>query len=161
MFAKGISAKGSLAGFLAVLFLAMSSWSSACDLSCSLADRHLGCAAGQAAQPAKMTEADASKMDMAHCQHARSFAPDVAPGEQLAGSSSVTTAPCVHEPCRQIALSTTGERAAQRLQRGAACWTAIAVIQPTASSSLFRPKEGEGPPPKTTPLALLSTSLRI
>src|SRR5580698_6297732 len=119
MFAKGISAKGSLAGLLAVFLLAMSSWSSACDLSCSLADRHLGCATVPAAPPPKMAEADASKMDMEHCPHATS----VPSGEQLAASSSLTAAPCLHEPCRQVGVSTAGERAAQRLQRGAARWT--------------------------------------
>jgi hypothetical protein len=157
MFAKGISAKGSLAGFLAVFLLAMSSWSSACDLSCSLADRHLGCATGQAATPRKMAEADSLKMDMEHCPHATS----VPSGEQLATSPSVTAAPCLHEACRQVAVSTAANGAAQRLQRGAACWTAMAMIQPAASRALFRPMEGEDPPPKTTPLALLSTSLRI
>ena len=161
MFAKGISARSSFAGLLAVFLLAMSSWSSACDLSCSLASRHLGCATSQAAQPPKTTEADASKMDMEHCQHADSFAPDLAPGEQLAASPLVTAAPCFHEACRQVAVSTAGERAIQVLQRGAVCWTAMAMIHPAASSALFRPMEGEDPPPRTIPLALLSTSLRI
>jgi hypothetical protein len=154
-------AKGPFSGLLAVFLLAMTSWSSACDLSCSLASRHLECEAEQAAQPPRMAEAATSHMDMEHCPHATSVVSGVASGEQAATEPSVTAAPCLHEACRQLAVSTAAKRAAERARRSAARWTAMAMIQPASSSALFRTIEREEPPPKTTPLVLLSTSLRI
>jgi hypothetical protein len=153
--------KGSFCGLLAILLFAMSSWSSACDLSCSLASRHLGCAASQTAPTPQTAEAAASQMDMANCPHATPAASDLASGEQLANAPSISTAPCSHEACRQVAVSTAAKRGAERVQQNAGHWTTMAMIQPAASSALFRPMEREDPPPETPPLILLSTGLRI
>jgi hypothetical protein len=150
-------AKGLFSGLLAVFLLAMASWSSACDLSCSLASRHLGCEVGQAAQPSQAAEATSSKMDMEDCSHADSLVSD----ERAAAAPSATTAPCLNEACRPIAVSAAAKRAAQSAQRNAARWTAMTLIQPAASSALFRRMERKYPPPKTAPVVLLSTSLRI
>jgi len=154
-------AKGSFSGILAVFLLAMSPWSSACDLSCSLTSRHLGCATGQAAEPPQVAEAAVSHMDMENCPHATSVAPGPASDEQTAAAPFVTAASCLHEACRQIAVSTTARHSAERAQRHAACWTAMAMIQSGASSVLFHLVDREDPPPKTTSLVFLSTSLRI
>jgi hypothetical protein len=153
--------QASISGLLAVLLLAMSSWSSACDLSCSLASYHLGCEAGQTAQTPKTAEANASQMDMADCSHATPAASDLASGQQLANDPSIRTAPCSHEACRQVAVSTAAKRGADRIQQNAARWTAMATAQTAPFGSLFRPMEREDPPPETPPLVLLSTSLRI
>jgi len=153
--------KDSFSGLLAVLLLAMSSWSSACDLSCSLASHHLGCEASQTAQTPQTAEAAASQMDMQDCPHAASVAPDLASGEQPAAAPSLTTAPCLHEACRQAGVSTAAKRGANRAQRSTAHWTAMAIAQPAVCSALFRPVEREDPPPETPPLVPLSTNLRI
>jgi len=152
-----VHAKGSFSGLLAIFLLAMTSWSSACDLSCSLASRRLGCEAGQSTEAPRVPEAAASKMDMENCPHATSSAAAEKPAE----APSVTTAPCVHDACRQIAVSTPAKRAAERIQRNASLWMALPMIQPASSSPLFRLIEREDPPPKIPPLALLSASLRI
>jgi hypothetical protein len=157
---RSMRAKGSFSGLLAIFLLAMTSWSSACDLSCSLANRHLGCEASQVAQPPQMAEAHNSMTDMENCPHATSSLPGVASGEQAA-APTVAAAPCLHEACRQIAVSTAARRTAQHARRTAARWAAVAMIQPAAPSGLFQPMGREDPPPKTSPLALLSTSLRI
>jgi len=96
-------------------------------------------------------------MDMKDCPHATSSAAV----EQPVAAPSVTTAPCVHDACRQIAVSTAAKRASGHIQRNTTRWVALATIQPAASSALFRPMQREEPPPKSVPLNLLSTSLRI
>jgi hypothetical protein len=65
-----MSIKGAMAGLLAAFLLTMASWSSACDLSCSLASHHLGCAMAPAASAQKSAGSAASDaMDMKDCQH--------------------------------------------------------------------------------------------
>jgi hypothetical protein len=150
-------AQGSFAGLLATLLLAMSSWSSACDLSCSLASRHLGCETSQTAQAQPPAEDAAAKMDMEHCLHAT----PPASGEQLAAAPTVTAVPCLHEACRQAAVSTAAKHSGQGTRQNAARWAMLVITDAAPPSAFFRSMERDNLPPKIPPLDLLSASLRI
>jgi len=151
-----MSAKGPIAGFLVAILLAMSSWSSACDLSCALASRHIGSETAQPAASQKAEAADAAPMDMLHCMH------DAAAGDTRSSEApAVAATPCLHDICRQTAVSTAAKRCTVGAERRAAASIVVALAQPPHSGALRPLVEREYPPPRTSPLDPLSLSLRI
>ena len=149
-------AKGAIAGFLIAVLLAMSSWSSACDLSCALKSRHVGCAAEQtsSAKNAAPTGATA-EMDMSHCIHAARS------DEELPADQSLSVNPCAHDACRLIAVSTPAKNSAARLQQRSTASMFAVSVQPLVSHPNTQFTEREYPPPKTSSFDRLSITLRI
>lgn len=151
-----MSAKGPIAGFLVAVLLTMSSWSSACDLSCALTNRHAGCAAGQAAAVQNAAGSAAEpEMDMSHCMH------DAGDTAQPPAEPSLYANPCAHDACRLIAVSTAAKNLAAHMQRSAAALALAVLAQPPIPSPNSRFTDRKYRPPKIVKASFLLLVLRI
>jgi len=151
-----MSFRGSIAGLVAIFLLAISSWSSACDLSCSLASHRAVCEMGKS-QPQQAESASGSTMDLPICQHATS----PASADLSTNAPAVTTAPCLHDACRQAATFTAAKRSSGHVRSNRAALRAAAIVQTAHLSALPHPTDHEYPPPKSDPSDGLSVNLRI
>jgi hypothetical protein len=145
----------SFAALLVILLLAMTSWASACDLSCSLERVHSICKLPGTAASVEGTvpSSDMANMDM----------PD---------ESSVTSQPesdglvhqhinsCTHSPCNETSVSAISKSAAQH---SVPALQLIVFERPTVAA-ITRQVTGASPekePPDLQPFDPLSVNLRI
>ena len=167
-------ARNMLAASLAVLLLTMSSWASACDLSCALMALHSGCptsatmsgtspaahqATQQGMQPAQ--DAMAAGMDMDHMampddSAMNSTASDATAAAQLAG-----VAACSQSPCSRITLSVAPQRSVAHSPLPLAQTVTAAVSPLAVISQTSRTNPSNTSSPKLNPFDPLDTSLRI
>jgi hypothetical protein len=148
-------AKSSVAGLLVAVLLAMSSWSSACDLSCALKGSHPGCKTEQTEVAKKAASNDAgAEMDMSHCMHATDA------NEEAATDQSLSATPCSHDACQPTAVYTAAKGFAMHLQHYATP-SLFPASMPSLTSHSKRFTQREYPPPKTASFDPISISLRI
>lgn len=144
-----------------ILIAALTSWASACDLSCSLGQFHSGCKLGGTAPSGEHVESSPSS-DMA-----------MNPDMDMPGESSLTSLPqsetgwihlhansCTHSPCDETSVSATSKSAIEHpvlaVQLTAFELPSIAAI--SRQTTRFIPeRESPGLPPFDP----LSISLRI
>jgi hypothetical protein len=146
------------------LFL-MSSWASACDLSCTLAKFHSGCQTQSTLSP-KQPTTDSMPPDMpmgedmetAQAQNSHTGDSDL---NHSAAVSHWDTKLCIHEPCSQISAPAF-PRQANHSQLVSLHSMSICIAIPVSSSSTFHKiRIGPSPPNVLATLSLRATTLRI
>jgi len=150
--------KGSLAAVLTIFLLAMSSWGSACDLSCSLQTLHsFGCQSASGLAEHQQTETMPAGMDMSQQSHT-----DLAEAQSdsQAGIVLLHDGSCTHEKCSQASVSVSAVRS-DHGQFKRADVTAVSVIQPRVSLLLASYIKTETSPPDTPAISPVSIHLRI
>lgn len=148
----------SLAALLVVPLLAMSSWASACDLSCSLKRPHSICERDGAAMPSAEPVTWPSEMAMD---------PTMVMPDETSVSQVDTDAPiplhadsCTHSPCNETSASALSKSPTPHPVHALLL---IGFERPTVSAiSLHVTRTTvEGGPPNTRPFDPLAVSLRI
>jgi hypothetical protein len=139
-----------LATLLALPLLAMTSWASACDLSCSLQSFHSTCKLDGAAMP---SGDQATSPDMAMDPNMQM--PDMPPTE----APVHLHATCTHNPCNETSISALSKSA----QHSVAVLQAIALDAPSVATLSYQSPRlsAEQRPPALQPFDPLSVSLRL
>jgi hypothetical protein len=155
-----MGSRSSLAAVLSILLLSMSSWTPACDLSCSLQPVHSECHA------AKANRADEHKaeptppklaMPQGHCAHMSKPESDIRTGiEHLLAVSS-----CAHEPCSQTSTSASAMSGIDRTQVKKGHSVVVSTVYLAESSTHLRRIQGEAPHTAIRTIDPLSVILRI
>jgi hypothetical protein len=146
------------------LFL-MSSWASACDLSCTLAKLHSGCQT-QSAASSERTTADSMPPDMPMGENMESSqGQDSHTGDSDFGRSAAMghwdSKLCIHEPCSQISAPAFPPQV-DHSQLDSLHSMAINVSIPVSLSTSFHwIRIGPSPPSLLAILSLRATTLRI
>ena len=148
--------RGSLAAFLIVLFAATTSWTSACDLSCSLRPFHSSCQV-QGVAPSVNQQAASSSSDMA-------MDPNMAmPADHMEAENSpvgLRDKSCDHSPCNETSVSAISKPDTHHPARD---WQLILFASPSVVATALRvdrsiPEQGS---PELQPFEPLSANLRI
>lgn len=154
-----------LAGLLSALLLAMSSWASACDLSCSLQQLHSSCQTQSAASSRERTAESASSnagmgYDMAmppeHSDHMT-----MAESDAKAAMVHLVATACTHRACDQGLSLASVRDGKDRTQLQSVQSVAVDTAHvPILSLGIRGIEPQEGPPP-LGPVNPLFVSLRI
>ena len=148
--------RGSLAALLIVVFAATTSWTSGCDLSCSLRQFHSICQI-QGAAPSVNQQAASRSSDMA-------MDPNMAmPADQMGAENSpvgLHDKSCDHSPCNETSVSAISKPDTHHPARD---WQLIVFASPSVVATALRvdrsmPEQGS---PKLQPFDPLSVNLRI
>lgn len=150
------SMRRSFAAVLIILVLAMTSWASACDLSCSLRRFHSNCnlqgwADRAGAVPSLVTAMD-PKMDMAN---------DASPAAHpQAGLAHLHDNSCTHNACNETSVSAISKRAPEHRHHA---MELVGFDRPTAATirKESRWPAAEQESPNLQPFDPLSVNLRI
>ena len=140
-----------LAILLALPLLAMTSWASACDLSCSLQRFHSTCKLDGAAMPSAEPVTASSNMVMDPNMQMPGMSPTEAPVH--------LHATCTHNPCNETSISAISKSA----QHSVPTLQAIALDTPFVASLSYQSLRlwaAQGPP-ALPPFDPLSVSLRL
>jgi hypothetical protein len=140
------------AALLASSVVAMTSWASGCDLSCSLERIHSVCGLGWTAASEPMSpQMDMSSMDMP--EHSLTAQPESNGLAHLHANS------CTHSPCNEISISATWKSAPQPAP--ALALTGFERPLVSAIPGQVRWNIPEQKPPDLQPFDPLAVSLRI
>jgi len=149
---------------LIVFLFLMSSWASACDLSCTLAKRHSGCQTQSASSP-KQPSADSMPADMPMGEDM-----EIPQGQDSHISDSDFTRSaamahwgskaCAHEPCSQISVFAFPFQGGHS-QHDSIRWKAIGTASPVNLGIGFHWIKIGTSPPKLLATPLQVTTLRI
>ena len=142
----------SLAVLITVFLLAMSSWASACDLSCSLAKFHSGCQTQGASSQEELT-AETMPADMPMGQ-------DMKTAQEHDYQVHLDTKLCMHEPCSLISTPASPPQA-DHSQLNSLHWIAISISSPVNLWIGFHWIRVGASPPKLPATPLHVTTLRI
>jgi hypothetical protein len=154
-----------LSAILIAIFLATSSWASACDLSCTLAKLHSGCQTQSASSPKQLT-ADSMPADMPMGEDMETpQGQDSHSGDSDFSHSAAMdhwdSKLCVHEPCSQISAPAFPPQA-DHSQPNSLHWIAISISSPVSLSTAFHSiRIGPSPPKLLATPPLQVTTLRI
>lgn len=147
------------AALLVILLLAMTSWASACDLSCSLAQFHSKCnlpGTTASVEPEAVPSSDMAKMDM-HNETSLNAQPGSHNGPVHLRVNSCTRSPCNETSVSAIsAISKLAQHSVPALQLIAFDRPPAPVITRQLSWPL-----SEREPPNSQPFDPLSVSLRL
>jgi hypothetical protein len=146
-----------LAVGVSVLLLCVSSWSSVCELSCSISRAHsvpqpMPRPSAKLAHEAGPSQARAV---YSHCGHVYKARP-----KSAANHSFENTCHCANAPCVQVGTFSSPENARDGAQPEATHFAVVAPVSVIASIS-FGYTQREGTVPKLLPLDRSSVSLRI
>jgi hypothetical protein len=153
-----------VASLLMTLLVAMTSWASACDLSCSLERSHSVCRLDGAATAS--TGQVAPRALAGRAQQEMAMDPTMVMSDEISATQGDTGAPhlhsnsCAHSPCNETSISAISKSATQQ---PAQTLPFIAFVQAIASSSLMHVSSiaAKQDPPDLPPFDPLSISLRI
>lgn len=148
--------RGSLAALFIVLFAATTSWTSACDLSCSLRQFHSICQI-QGAAPSINQQAASSSSDMAMDPN-MAMPADHTDAEN--GPVGLHDKSCDHSPCNETSVSAISKPDTHHPARD---WQLIVSASPSVVATALQvdrsiPEQGS---PKLQPFDPLSVNLRI
>lgn len=149
--------RGLLATVLTISLLALSSWASACDLSCSLQSFHPACQSATAQTEDQETGVMSVGMDMS--QESRTDLAEASSDSQV-GMVLLKDVSCTHEVCGQASISASAvgtDHGQFKSTHGAA----VSAIQ--LSVNLLRPSymKTEASPPNISAISPISINLRI
>ncbi len=148
-----------LAAFLMTLLVAMTSWASACDLSCSLQHFHSLCKLPGTASSVEPEAVPSSDMDMANMDMHDESSLTAQPKSDN-GTLHLYANSCTHDPCNETSVSALSKSATERpvhaLQLIAFERPSVAAIGWQVTSSV--PKRESA---TLQPLDPLSVNLRI
>ena len=140
------------AAALVVCLVAMSSWASACDLSCSVERFHSVCKLDQTAAFEPMASGmDMTRMDMP--EHSASAHPESSGSVHLHANS------CTHSACNETSISATSKSAPQSAPVLALTTSERLVTSAITAQVSWSTPEREAP--DLQPFNSLSVSLRI
>jgi hypothetical protein len=154
--------------FSAILILSLfvvSSWASACDLSCTLAKFHSGCQTQSASSSIQPTSSSmpadmpmGKDMGTAQGEHSHTGDSDFSRNAAMAHWDSKV---CDHGPCSLISVSGFPPQV-DHSQRNSLHWTIISISSPLSLSIAFRwIRIGPTPPKLLATLPLRTIALRI
>jgi hypothetical protein len=143
------------AALLVTCLLAMTSWASACDLSCSLEQFHSACKLARTTS-GKQVEAVSSDMDMANMNMADEVSMIAQPENGLVHLHSNS---CTHNPCNETSVSAISKSALHPVP----ALQSIAFERPTVAPITWQVTgiAPEREPPNPQPFDPLSVNLRI
>jgi len=153
-----------VAGLLSAFLLAVSSWSSACDLSCSLRQFHSNCETQGVASPGeRVAESDSSDMAMPHDMVMPRENGDHMAMAELDAKAAIhlVATTCTHQACDQgLSLASVNAGKDHTQLQGVQSVAVVAVHAPILSLRI-RAVEPQGVPLPLGPVNPLSVSLRI
>lgn len=145
--------RGSLAALVIVFFAATTTWTSACDLSCSLRQLHSACQIHGAAPSVKVQAASAMAMD-----------PNMAmPADPMAAENSparLHDKSCDHSSCSERSVSAVSKSDTQHPSHDVQLIVFASPSVVATASQADRPLPEQGPP-KLQPFDPHSINLRI
>jgi hypothetical protein len=146
---------------LIVPLFVVSSWASACDLSCTLAKLHSGCQTQSASSPEQPTaQSMPADMPMGEGMQTPQGYDSHTVESDLSRSAAMNhwdTKLCIHEPCSQVSASALPPEVDHSLHS-----IAISVSIPVSLSTAFHwIRIGLSPPNLLATLPLCATTLRI
>lgn len=152
-----------IASLVMTLLVAMTSWASACDLSCSLGKSHSVCkldGAATASTAPAMSRALAGRARQEMAMDATMVMPDEMAVTQAGSSAPHLHSSCTHSPCNESSISATSQSATQHPVRAV---PVIALVQPVVVSSFAHVSSigATQEAPDIPPFDPLSVSLRI
>jgi hypothetical protein len=147
--------KGPLSGLLVASLLAMSSWASACDLSCSLQTLHSGCMSNFPTDRQAGIMSAGMNMD----QENSTAIAEAEPNPQVA-MIPLMDVPCAHEMCGRVSVSTSAVSTDHRAFKSAHM-PAVSMTHPLVRLLHSFRNRAQASPPKFAAIRPISTNLRI
>ena len=147
-----------LAIVLATSLLCVSSWASACELSCSLAHSYPLSESAGATSAAQATEIASFGMNAphSHCGHAKTAGPSNSATPHFESASN-----CAGAPCAQVQALSSPVNGRDVAELKGVHFAVLASVPAGASNSLFRSYKRDCAPINLLPLDPLSVGLRI